>query len=170
MRTKWLALALALAPVLAPAPAAQAQQDCQQDFGCLIQAARACQPSRATRTMSVTASGIALTATTQFEIRGQDSGSCVLYQRTERASARFEDEMLERYVASGLSRDQAREEETRYNQAYSAQATGQDGTCRMPSDDVASLLTRLSNNEPVPYDTLRGRCEGPLFAPPPSGP
>ena len=167
MRTKWLALALAVAPLLAPTVAVHAQQDgpadCQQDFGCLVQAARACRPARAVRTTSVSGSGLVLAATTQFEIRGLDGGRCVLYQRTERVSSRFEDDLIERYVADGRTREQAREEESRFSQSYAAQATGQDGTCRMSADDLATLLTRVSNAEVVPYDSLRDRCEGPLF-------
>jgi hypothetical protein len=168
MRVRVVLLALLGATLALPAVARaqQAPTDCQENFDCLIRAALTCTPARATRTAAIAGQGMILTATIAFEIRGPENTLCVFHQRTERASMRFDDEMFQRFMNAGLTREQVLEEEAQYNRRYAALAASQDGTCRLPSNELMTLLIRVNTGEYVPLDEYRDRCEGPLFNPP----
>ena len=173
MTRLWVALALALG-LLAPVAVADAQEpmmlDCQENFNCLVQASITCTPAEAVRTTGITGSGMVLTATTVFEIRGLEAERCVFFQRTVRASMRFDDEMFEQFVQAGLTREQVRQEEAQYNARYGALATGQYGICRLYTNELMTLLLRVGNGDYVPLDEYRSQCEGPLFTPPAAAP
>jgi hypothetical protein len=172
MKQFWMALALGLA-LLAPAAAAAQEPmmfDCQENFNCLVQAAITCTPAEAIRTTGISGSGMVLTATTVFEVRGMEGERCVYFQRTLRASMRFDDATFEQFVQTGMTRDQVRQEEAQYNARYGALATGQYGICRLYTNELMTLLMRVGNGDYVPLDEYRSQCEGPLFTPPAGAP
>ncbi len=162
-------LAMLVASGLATAGPAGAQPgvviDCQESFDCFVQASVTCTPARVWRTSAISGSGMVVSGTIYFEIRGLAGDRCVYYQRQESASVRYDEETHQRWIGAGLTEDQVRGEEEQASQRYAAFAVGQDGSCRLPQRELTALLIRMLNAEFVPVEEYQGSCEGPVFGP-----
>ncbi|HLH25010.1 MAG TPA: hypothetical protein VK066_21010 [Chloroflexota bacterium] len=159
-----LSLAVAAGPTAArtqePPPA-----DCGDDFACFVQAGESCTPTRVVRTIGAEGQGVILMALTRFELRGMQDERCVLYERTEQASLRIDPAVVAQFRAAGVSDEQISQQEDALSQAYSEMAVGVDGTCRLPPDQLASLLQVLNSGADIQFDAYSQYCDGPMFAP-----
>jgi hypothetical protein len=162
-------LALGLAVVAAGPAAVSAQEpalaDCESDFDCFVRASTSCEPTRVVRTIVAEGEGVVLAALTRFELRGVRDDRCVLYERTEQATLRFDPDSVAHLRSIGWPDQQIGEQEEALSQAYSQMTVGVDGTCSLPPGQLSSLLQLLNSGDEIQFDAYLADCEGPLFRP-----
>lgn len=165
--------------VTSPLPVTPVQgaiRDCGGDMQCFIRAtANKCQLTKLTYTASGPHPFVALaypdlskvTASTYYEIKGQEGANCVIYQKLLSGSMTYDQNKLAQISAGKPAvAAQAKAILDSTNEGYK-QFVGKDGTCKVTSQEFAAKFNATdftkSNLSFSTDDPYTAKCNGPLF-------
>lgn len=116
--------------------------DCDQDFGCFIQTSAECKPAKMQSTKSLDIFGVTETATSYWEIKGEEAGKCLFYLQTKKIDLKFPPNTPQKQIDE-------------QNKAYD-KLEGRDGTCQFENSDLIAMLTRWQKGT---FDSGKTSCE-----------
>ncbi|MFN3302015.1 MAG: hypothetical protein ACK413_03255 [Patescibacteria group bacterium] len=117
-------------PVSIPAPEEKPLEpiDCGTSIDCFISASETCSPAKTVYTVTVDIFGVKLTTTLFLELKGEETGKCVFYLRTEKIDLAFPSNVPQEVVNQ--------------QKAIYKKLEGRDGTCKFNTSDLTAMLKR----------------------------
>jgi hypothetical protein len=136
--------------------------DCGTDLDCFIEASKNCEPSKVVYTLTVDLFGASQTTTTYLEIKGLTGNKCILYVRRERVDVDYSDELIQKMLSRGSTREQLEQQKKEANEIYDA-TEGSDGTCQFKTSDLTAMLQRWKGGIFATSDWEGSECKGEYF-------
>lgn len=136
--------------------------DCGTDLDCFIEASKQCAPATVHHTATFNLFGMLQTTTTFLEIQAEKKGKCTVYMKTEKNDITFSDELIQKMLSDGATKEQVRQKEHEANQ-YADMAEGLDALCTFRPDDLITMVQRWKAGGFSTRDYEAGECEGSMF-------
>lgn len=108
-------------------------------FGCMSVSAKNCESAGYAGSLSETDFGATLTLTNYYEIKGMDSGKCVLYLRVIKNTIEYSQDFIDQLLAAGLS---PAEIDAQFEKANTEllRIEGLDGQCKFETSELSDMF------------------------------
>ena len=117
--------------------------DCGTDIDCFIEAAENCDMAKVlyTSTLDQGPLGIISTTTVLLEIKGRrKDNKCIFRQRFESLDIKFNDEMVQRMLDSGLTQEEINQQEQTAREQAQQATVGVQQTCKYNQENLTNML------------------------------
>ena len=119
--------------------------DNPSNYDCFIAASQDCQLAELSSTMSIIF-GMAITATTNMQLKGLESDKCAYVQEVESYNVEFTDEYVQEMLDGGSTQEEIDQAEQEANDS-AQDLVGVELTCKFEQDDLTAMLSRWKTGE-----------------------
>ena len=138
-------------------------KECGSNMNCFIDSARNCQKAKIMSTTNIDLFGIEQTTSSYYELKGMQSGKCLFYLRTESVDLELSDELIQQMKSDGASQAEI-DRQLQDSQNLAEQLEGRDGTCKIETQKLVTLLTDWKQGKFSTEDLKNVGCSGSFFS------